>query len=81
MLHSPEFLMTTPVALRVRKSRAALRAAGLRPLQIWVPDTRHPNFVREARRQSLLLARADRADPSWRQITQQAAAETTGWTE
>lgn len=40
---------------RVQKHRAALRDAGLRPLQIWVPDTRRPGFAEECRRQSLLL--------------------------
>ena len=34
--------MPTPVSRRVRKHRDALRAAGLRPVQIWVPDTRRP---------------------------------------
>lgn len=29
---------------RVAKRRAALRAQGLRPKQIWVPDTRAPGF-------------------------------------
>ncbi|MDZ7844369.1 MAG: antitoxin MazE family protein [Anaerolineales bacterium] len=40
---------------RVRRRREALRSAGLRPVQIWVPDTRRPGFAEEARRQSLLL--------------------------
>jgi len=40
---------------RVKKRREALRSAGLRPVQIWVPDTRRPGFAQEARRQSLLL--------------------------
>jgi len=40
---------------RVRKHRAALRAAGLRPVQIWVPDTRLRGFAAECRRQSLSL--------------------------
>ncbi|SFY31796.1 antitoxin MazE family protein, partial [Azotobacter vinelandii] len=40
---------------RVRKRREALRAAGLRPVQIWVPDTRAPGFAEEARRQCLLV--------------------------
>ena len=31
--------MPTPVSERVQKRRDALRAAGLRPVQIWVPDT------------------------------------------
>ena len=40
---------------RVRRRREALRSAGLRPVQIWVPDTRRPEFAEQARRQSLLL--------------------------
>ncbi|WP_267358724.1 MULTISPECIES: antitoxin MazE family protein [unclassified Methylobacterium] len=54
--------MATPVAQRVRKRRDALRAAGLRPVQIWVPDTSRPGFAEECRRQSLLTAEADAAD-------------------
>ena len=42
-------------AERVQKHRKALRAAGLRPIQIWVPDTRRRGFAEECRRQSLLL--------------------------
>jgi hypothetical protein len=73
--------MSTPVALRVKKSRDAMRAAGLRPIQIWVPDTRHPNFRKEAQRQSMIAAQADRADPAWAEIAEQAAALTVGWSE
>ena len=40
---------------RVQKHRRALRDAGLRPIQIWVPDTRRAGFAEECRRQSLLL--------------------------
>ena len=40
-----------------------MRAAGLRPLQIWVPDARRPGFAEECRRQSLVAATADAADP------------------
>lgn len=54
--------MPTPVTERVQKRRAALRAAGLRPLQIWVPDNRRPGFIEECRRQSQLVAQADVAD-------------------
>jgi hypothetical protein len=46
------------VAERVAKHRAGLRAKGMRLVQIWVPDPDNPNFVKEARRQSRLLARA-----------------------
>jgi hypothetical protein len=41
---------------KVRAHRDRLRAQGLRPIQIWVPDTRAPGFAEEARRQSLLVA-------------------------
>ncbi len=52
----------TPVSIRVRKRRDELRKAGLRPVQIWVPDTRRPGFVDECRRQSLVVAAADASD-------------------
>lgn len=54
--------MASPLTERVRKRRDALRAAGLRPVQIWVPDTRRPGFAEECRRQSLVVAAADAAD-------------------
>ena len=44
---------------RVAKRRAALRAQGLRPKQIWVPDTRIPGFWEEARRQAAAVAASD----------------------
>lgn len=55
--------MSIPVSNRVRKRREALRAAGLRPVQIWVPDVRRPGFAEECRRQALITAAADRQDP------------------
>jgi hypothetical protein len=33
-----------------------LRRQGLRPIQIWVPDVNSPEFIAEARRQSLAIA-------------------------
>jgi hypothetical protein len=51
-----------PVSQRVQKRRDTLRASGLRPIQIWVPDTRRPGFAEECRRQSLVVAAADMAD-------------------
>jgi Protein of unknown function (DUF3018) len=47
---------------RVSKHRAGLRASGLRPVQLWVPDTRAPEFAVECQRQSALVADADLAD-------------------
>ena len=54
--------MAAPVNQRVQKRRDALRAAGLRPIQIWVPDTRRPGFAEDCRRQALVVAAADAAD-------------------
>ena len=54
--------MPAPVTQRVQKRRDALRAAGLRPIQIWVPDTRRPGFAEECRRQARIVAAADAED-------------------
>ena len=47
-----------PVSTRekVQAHRDRLRAQGLRPIQIWVPDTRSPRFAAQASRQSRLVA-------------------------
>jgi len=50
------------VRTRVAAHRAQLRAQGLRPIQIWVPDTRAPGFADEARRQSRLVDADDEFD-------------------
>lgn len=44
---------------KVRAYRERMRAQGLRPVQIWVPDTRSPAFAAEAHRQSLAVARSE----------------------
>lgn len=41
---------------KVRAHRERLRRQGLRPIQIWVPDVRSPEFAAEAHRQSLAVA-------------------------
>ena len=50
-----------PVARRVREHRARLRAQGLRPIQVWVPDVRSPAFVAQAHEQSQAVAASPRA--------------------
>lgn len=45
-----------PSRIKVREHRQRLRAQGLRPVQIWVPDVRAPSFRSEARRQSQAVA-------------------------
>lgn len=51
--------MPFSVSERVHKRRNAMRDAGLRPVQIWVPDTRSPDFARECARQSQLVSQID----------------------
>ncbi|WP_294537847.1 antitoxin MazE family protein [uncultured Rhodoblastus sp.] len=41
--------------------RQRMRAAGLRPVQIWVPDTRSPDFFEICRRQARAVAASDPA--------------------
>jgi Protein of unknown function (DUF3018) len=41
---------------KVRRHRERLRQQGLRPVQIWVPDTRSSAFAEQARRQSAAVA-------------------------
>jgi hypothetical protein len=40
---------------RVRKHRDKLRAAGLRPVQLWVWDTTRPGFADQVRRECELI--------------------------
>ena len=44
---------------RVSAYRERLRAQGLRPVQLWVPDVRTEQFAAEAHRQSVLVASTD----------------------
>ena len=66
---------------RVQKHPDALRMAGLRPVQIWVPDTRRPDFAEECRRQCLLVAQSDSADMAMQQFMDETLADVDGWTE
>ena len=70
--------MSQSVNERVQKRREALRRAGLRPVQLWVPDTRAQGFAPECLRQSALVAQTlDEADL---QQALEASASTEGWT-
>ena len=48
-------------AKRMANYRQRMRAAGLRPVQIWVPDTRSPRFAEKCRRQARAVAAHDPA--------------------
>ena len=74
-------LAMTHVNTRVQRHRDALRIAGLRPVQIWVPDTRRPGFAKECRRQSRLVAQADVADTDMQHFMDEALSDMDGWTK
>jgi hypothetical protein len=67
------------IAERVQKHRKNLRKQGMRPMQIWVPDTRSAAFKKECRRQSLLL----KNDPHEKDILGfvEESADRSGWIE
>lgn len=71
--------MPTPVSERVQKRRDTLRAAGLRPVQIWVPDTRRPGFAAECRRQAALVAQADQRETDLSDFMDAAVADLDEW--
>jgi len=64
-------------AERVRKHRAKMRRAGMKLVQIWVPDPAQPGFAEEVRRQCLRV----RDDPQEKQILAEieAVADFEGW--
>jgi len=70
----------TPVNIRVQKYRKALRMAGLRPMQIWVPDTRCSGFAEECQRQCQLVTQADGTDESMQQLMSNVLEDLEDWT-
>jgi hypothetical protein len=74
--------MSMSRAERVER-RARLRAAGLRPVQIWVPDTRAPGFAEECARQSRLIRDSETdesrsEDAAWEATSAEAIAHDEG---
>ncbi|MEY3746768.1 MAG: hypothetical protein RL194_227 [Pseudomonadota bacterium] len=67
--------MGSTVSERVTKYRAGLRAAGMRPIQIWVPDIRAEGFAEECRRQSSLAAEHDHRDIATLELLDQALSD------
>jgi len=78
----------TDVNLRVQKHRDGVHRAGLRPVQIWVPDTRQAGFEQACQRQCHAATQADNADTDLHDLMDTALAdmrdntrsETTGQT-
>ena len=70
--------VTNPANNKLVRHRERMRAAGLRPVQFWVPDTRAPEFVAQLRLQCLKLAN----DPTEAEVlgfTEQAATHIDSW--
>jgi len=65
--------------VRVREHRQRLRLAGLRPVQIWVPDTRRPDFAEECRRHSQIVAMGDKNDTQLQSLLDEALGGVEGW--
>jgi hypothetical protein len=62
---------------RAARHREKMIRAGMRPIQIWVPDTRESSFAEECHRQSMMLAN----DSQEREILTfiEDAADTEAW--
>lgn len=69
-------MSTQKVKHRVQNHRNRLRAAGLKPIQIWVPDPQAPGFAMECKRQSLLI----QSDPK-EMHDLEMMAEIAAWSE
>lgn len=70
-------------AERVGRRRAKLRAQGLRPVQLWVPDTNAADFAEECRRQSRLIRDSETditrtEDEAWEAASSEAIARDPG---
>ena len=63
---------------KVARHRERMRAAGLRPVQFWVPDTRSPEFVAQVRQQCQSL-KGDPAEADVLHFTEEAATRVEGW--
>jgi hypothetical protein len=62
---------------KMRAYRERMRAAGMRQVQIWVPDSTSASLRREARRQSLLVSRGTGEAGALGDI--EAIADLDGW--
>jgi hypothetical protein len=57
---------------KVARHRERMRAAGLRPVQFWVPDTRSPEFAAQVRQQCQNL-NGDPSEADVLRFTEEAA--------
>lgn len=68
----------TGSAKRVSSHRDRLRAQGLRPIQMWVPETRTPGYDDRIRRQCLALRDSDHERRILAEL--EGLADRDGWT-
>jgi hypothetical protein len=71
-------MTSTTKESKVARYRAQMRAAGLRPVQFWVPDTRSPEFRAQLRTQCQSL-KGDAAEAEVLRFTEEAALNIEGW--
>lgn len=63
---------------KVTRSRARMRAAGMRPVQFWVPDTRLPGFAADVRMQCLAI-KGDRHEAETIEFAEEAVSKIERW--
>ena len=62
----------------IRAYRQRMRRKGFRQVNLWVPDTRAPEFVKECRRQSRLASATEPNEID--ELLSAAARSVDGWT-
>ena len=73
------FPMASQISNRVQKHRDGLRAQGLRPVQIWVPDTRLEGFEALCAKQAQLVANVEVDDTDLARDINIAVRDIDGW--
>jgi hypothetical protein len=70
-------VIMTDGARRVRKHREKMKAAGLKPVTIWVPDVNSPEFKARVAREIELI----NADPESERVMEEmlAISDFSGW--
>ena len=71
--------MASQISNRVQKHRDGLRAQGLRPVQIWVPDTRRKGFEALCAKQAHLVANVEVDDTDLARDINIAVKDIDGW--
>jgi len=64
-------------AQKMRQYRQKLKASGLRPVQLWVPDTRSRKIIAEARKQSIRVS-SDSQEPRFMDFVE-SVMDHEGW--